>query len=183
MRTEDHTRSDANHIAWINLIQSNTAHCAKLGLMRAQESYIDTSTAQVTAPGLFGGFSFRDLKKLKGGDSWIHSTAQKKKHSKTEFGKKNYEKKFGESETFYRSRFTPATGVIGRFAIWIKPNLKIWWFLIEGRKCLLKTRDKRDFMSSNMNQNWFHHSWLEDLRLGGESSLNSSFIFCLDCLR
>jgi len=69
MRTEDHTRSDANHIAWINLIQSNTAHCAKLGLMRAQESYIDTSTAQVTAPGLFGGFSFRDLEKLKGGDS------------------------------------------------------------------------------------------------------------------
>jgi len=27
-------------------------HCAKLGLMRAQESYIHTSTTQVTAPGL-----------------------------------------------------------------------------------------------------------------------------------
>jgi len=71
--------------------------------MRAQESYIDTSTAQVTAPGLFGGFSFRGLKKLKGGDSWIHSIAKKKEHSKTEFGKKNSEEKFGESETFYRS--------------------------------------------------------------------------------
>jgi len=69
MWTEDHKRSDANHIAWINLIQSNTTHCTKLGLMRAQESYVDTSTAQVTAPGLFGGFSFRGLKKLKGGDS------------------------------------------------------------------------------------------------------------------
>jgi len=69
MWTEDHKRSDANHIAWINLIQSNTTHCAKLGLMRAQASYIGTSTAQVTAPGLFGGFSFRGLKKLKGGDS------------------------------------------------------------------------------------------------------------------
>jgi len=79
--------------------------------MRAQESYIDTSTAQVTAPGLFEGLSFRGLKELKGGDSWIHSTAQRKEHSKTEFGKKNSETKFGESEIFYRGKFSPATGV------------------------------------------------------------------------
>ena len=39
------------------------------------------------------------------------SRAQRKEHSKTEFGKKNTEKKFGESETFYWSRFSPATGV------------------------------------------------------------------------
>ena len=58
--------------------------------MEAQESYIDTSTAQVAAPGLFGGSSFRCLKKLKEGDSWIHSTAQRKEHSKTEFEKKEY---------------------------------------------------------------------------------------------
>jgi len=77
--------------------------------MRAQASYIDTSIAQVTAPGLFGGFSFRGLKKPKGGDH--HSTAQRKEHCKTEFGKKNSEKKFGESETFYRSKFSPATCV------------------------------------------------------------------------
>ena len=64
MWTEDHKRSDANHITHINLIQSNTTHCAKLELIRMQESYIDTSTAQVTAPGLFGGFSFRRLEKL-----------------------------------------------------------------------------------------------------------------------
>jgi len=69
MWKKDHKRSDANHIVWINLIQSNTTHCAKLGLMRVQKSYIDASSAQVTAPGLFGGFSFRGLKKLKGGDS------------------------------------------------------------------------------------------------------------------
>jgi len=37
--------------------------------MRVQESYIDTFTAQVAAPGLFGGFSFHGLKKLKVGDS------------------------------------------------------------------------------------------------------------------
>jgi len=37
--------------------------------MRVQESYIDTFTAQVAAPGLFGGFSFHALKKLKVGDS------------------------------------------------------------------------------------------------------------------
>ena len=47
MWTEYRKRSNANHIAWINLIQSNTTHCAKLELMRAQESHIDTSTAQV----------------------------------------------------------------------------------------------------------------------------------------
>jgi len=69
MWTEDHKKSDANCVAWINLIQSNTANCAKLELMRAHKSYIDTSSAQVTAPGLFWGFSFRGLKKLKGGDS------------------------------------------------------------------------------------------------------------------
>jgi len=69
MWTKDHERSDANHIAWINLIQSNTTHCAKLGLMRMQKSYTVASSAQMTAPGLFGGFSFRGLKKLKGADS------------------------------------------------------------------------------------------------------------------
>jgi len=79
MWTEDRKRSDASHITWINLIQSNTTHCAKLGLMRAQESYSDTTTAQVTAPGLFGGFSFRGLKKLKEG---IHgSTPQPRRKS------------------------------------------------------------------------------------------------------
>jgi len=79
--------------------------------MRVQKHYIDAASAQVTTPGLFGGFSFRDFKKLKGGDSWIHSTAQRKEHSKMEFGEKNSEKKFGESETFYRSKFGRATGV------------------------------------------------------------------------
>jgi len=79
--------------------------------MRVQKSYIHASSAQMTAPGLFGGFFFRGLKKLKGGDSWIHSTAQRKEHSKTEFGKKNSEKKFGESKTFYQSKFSRATGV------------------------------------------------------------------------
>jgi len=94
MWTEDHKRSDANHITWINLIQSNTTHCAKLGLIRAQECYIDTYTAQVTTSGLLGGFFFRGFEKLKGGDSLIHSEVQRKEHSKKEFGKKNSEKKF-----------------------------------------------------------------------------------------
>jgi len=58
--------------------------------MRVQESYIHTFTAQVAAPGLFGGFSFHDLKKLKVGDSSIHSTAQSKEHSKTEFEKREF---------------------------------------------------------------------------------------------
>jgi len=59
MWTKDHKRLDANRIAWINLIQFNTIDCAKLGLMRVQKRYIDASSAQVTAPGLNGGFSFR----------------------------------------------------------------------------------------------------------------------------
>jgi len=46
-----------------------------LGFKRAQESYIVTSTAQVTAPGLFGNLSFCGLKKLlpplaEGGNKW-----------------------------------------------------------------------------------------------------------------
>jgi len=68
MWTEYHKRSDAKHIGWINLLQSDTTHCAKLGLMKVQESYIDIFTAQVAAPGLFGGFSFQGLSKLKVGD-------------------------------------------------------------------------------------------------------------------
>ena len=55
-----------------------------------QESYIDTFTAQVAAPGLFKGFSFHGLKKLKVGDLWIHSTAERKEYSKTEFEKKEF---------------------------------------------------------------------------------------------
>jgi len=111
MWTKDHKRSDANHIAWINLIQCNAIDCAKLGLMCVQKWYIDASSAQVTVPGLNGGFFFRGLKKLKWGDSWIHSTAQRKEHSKTEFDKKYPEIEFGESETFYWSKFSRATGV------------------------------------------------------------------------
>jgi len=65
MWTKDHKRSDANHIAWINLIQCNTIHCAKLGIMWVQKRYIDASSTQVTAPGLNGAFPF--TKKLKGG--------------------------------------------------------------------------------------------------------------------
>ena len=47
MWRKDNKRSEANHIAWIYLIQSNTTHCAKLGLMRVQKSYIVASSAQV----------------------------------------------------------------------------------------------------------------------------------------
>jgi len=90
MWTEYHKRSDANYIGWINLIPINTTHRTKLGLMGVQESYFDTFTAQVAAPGLYGGFSFHGLKKLKVGDSWIHSTAQRKEHSKTEFEKREF---------------------------------------------------------------------------------------------
>ena len=70
--------------------------------MRVQKSYIEGSSAQVTAPGLFRGFSFRGFEELKEGDSWINTTAQRKEpgkeQSKTEFGKKNSEEKFGESD-------------------------------------------------------------------------------------
>jgi len=61
-----------------------------MGLMRVQKSYIDTFTAQVAAPGLFGGFSFHGSKKMKVGASWNHSTAQSKEHSKTEFEKREF---------------------------------------------------------------------------------------------
>jgi len=34
-----------------------------------------------------------------------------KEHSKMEIGKKSSDKKFGDSETFFVSKFSPATGV------------------------------------------------------------------------
>ena len=88
MWTESHKWSDANHVGWINLIQDNTTHCAKLGLMRAQEIYIDTTTAQVTAPDLFGGFSFRVWKNWRGR---IHE-------SRGGFMEKNIKTEFGQAE-------------------------------------------------------------------------------------
>ena len=84
MWTEDNKKSDANHMAWINLIQSNSAHCAKRGLVRVENSYIDAASAQVFAPGLFGGFSFRGLKRLKGGDSWKNTVERNSKRENSE---------------------------------------------------------------------------------------------------
>ena len=42
----------ANHITWINLVLNHVMHCANCGIRWAQESYIYTSTTQVTTPGL-----------------------------------------------------------------------------------------------------------------------------------
>jgi len=101
MWTEDNQKSDANHMVSINLIQNNSAHCAKLGLVRVQNSCIDAASAHVFAPGLFGGFSFRGLKKLKGSQNTV------KRNPKRESSKKILE----ESESFAGSKFSPATGV------------------------------------------------------------------------
>ena len=90
MWTKDHKRWDANYIPWINLIQSNTTHCAKLGFMRLHESYIDTFTAQVAAPGLWGGFSFRSFKKLKGGGFMNPLHSPEERTHKTEFEKRQF---------------------------------------------------------------------------------------------
>jgi len=38
IRTEHHTRLDANLIVWINLIQSMTTNCAKMGFIRKKNS-------------------------------------------------------------------------------------------------------------------------------------------------
>jgi len=79
------------------------------------------------------GLSFRGLKTLRGG---IHDEstpwAQRKEHRKTEFEKKNSEKKFGESETFYRSKFSPATSVMCHGFIFWFGHTKIdpWTFPI-----------------------------------------------------
>ena len=72
-----------------------------MGLVRVQNCYIDAASAQVFAPGLFGGVSFRGLKKLKGGQNTV------KRKSERESSKKNLE----ESESFSVSKFSPATGV------------------------------------------------------------------------
>jgi len=47
--------------------------------MRVQESYLDIFFAQVAAPGLFGGFSFHDLKKMKVGGfmNLLHSPVER----------------------------------------------------------------------------------------------------------
>ena len=117
MWTENHKRWDANHIACINLMQSR----ARQRIARSWCSWRYRKVTLIPPPLkrppkaslglLFGGYSFRCLKKLKGGDSWIHSTVQRKEHSKTEFEKKNSENEFGESETFYRSKCSDATGL------------------------------------------------------------------------
>jgi len=66
MWTEDHKRSDANHLACINLIQSNKKYCAKLGLMKAQESYID-SYRSIDSPRPLWGLFLSLFEKTEGG--------------------------------------------------------------------------------------------------------------------
>ena len=44
----------------------------------------------------------------------MHSTAQRKEHSKTEFEKREFLEKFEKSETFSGGKFSPATGVTKR---------------------------------------------------------------------
>ena len=83
------------------MIQSNSANCAKRGLVRVQNSYIDAASAQVFAPGLFGGFSFRGLKKLKGGQNTVKRNLRSEDFARTL-----------RSESFFTgAKFSPATGV------------------------------------------------------------------------
>jgi len=54
--------------------------------MRVHESYIDTFTAQVATPGLFGGFSFHGLKKVKVGGFMnpLHSPEETNQKERTQ---------------------------------------------------------------------------------------------------
>jgi len=117
MWTKDHWRSDANHTGsiWFRVRQRialswGSWGCRKVTLMPHPLKWPPQA--------LLGAFPFAVWKNWRGG---IHeSTAQRKEHSKTEFGRKNSEKKFGESETFYRSKFSRATGVRRVFHPWIR---------------------------------------------------------------
>jgi len=111
MWTKDHKRSDANHIEsiWFRVRQRialswGSWGCRKVTLMPHPLKWPPQAS--------LGAFPFAVWKNWREG---IHeSTAQRKEHSKMEFGKKNSEKKFGESETFCRSKFSRATGVLPR---------------------------------------------------------------------
>jgi len=109
MWTKDHWRSDANHTGsiWFRVRQRITLSwgswgCRKVALMPHPLKWPPQAS--------LGAFPFAVWKNWKGE---IHeSTAQRKEYSKMEFEKKNSEKKFGESETFCRSKFSRATCVI-----------------------------------------------------------------------
>ena len=58
MWTEYHKRSDANHIGWINPIQSNTTHRAKLGLIGVQKVTLIPSPLKWPAQTSLGAFPF-----------------------------------------------------------------------------------------------------------------------------
>jgi len=74
MWTEDNKKSDANHMAWINLIQSNTAHCAKWGLVRVLHWCRIRSSVR---PRPLWGLFLSPFEKTEGGGFM-------KEHSKTE---------------------------------------------------------------------------------------------------
>jgi len=100
--------------------------------MRVQKSYIDTFTAQVAVPGLFGGFSFHGLKKLKVRDSWIHSTSQRKRNSKRESSRKSLKNQrlFPGTNLVVRPAWTVCDGDIPSLrcvhsCFWFR----VFWFL------------------------------------------------------
>jgi len=101
MWTEDNKKSDANHMAWINLIQSNTAHCAKWGLVRVLHWCRIRSSVR---PRPLWGLFLSRFEKTEGGGFM-------KEHSKTEIEKRKLWVWVWEIETFSRSKFSPATGV------------------------------------------------------------------------
>jgi len=75
--------------------------------MTAQRSCTDTCTAQVTAPGLFGGFSFRGLKKLKGG---FHESTPQPRGKNTV--KRNSERRIPRMSSENWRLFTGANSVV-----------------------------------------------------------------------
>ena len=58
MWTEYHKISDANYIGWINLIQINTTHHAKLGLMRTRKVTLILLQLKWLPQASLGAFSF-----------------------------------------------------------------------------------------------------------------------------
>jgi len=134
--------------------------------MRAQESYINTSTAQVAAPGLFGGFPIRGLKNWRGGIR--DSTPQPTPQCSVLWVRRIEEVR--RIEDFNRSKFSPATGV--RDAGWIKLNLlkkKVpilaWNFFSESWVWVLRTFSSNVKVKNVRETYWLTKNYCGDLSI------------------
>ena len=117
MWTEYHKISDANYIGWINLIQINTTHHAKLGLMRTRKVTLILLPLKWLPQASLGAFSFTVWKNWGWG---IHESTPQPRGKNTV---KRNSKRESSRKSSKNRRLLPGANLVVRPALIIRVDL------------------------------------------------------------